>query len=46
MALTITKIKQIPAHDDEIWHAEYSHDASMLAMASKDKTAIIWNAAV
>jgi hypothetical protein len=46
MTLTITKTKRVPAHSALIVHAEYSHDASMFATASQDKTVIIWDVIV
>lgn len=31
------------AHTDEVWHVSFSNCGTMLATASKDKTAIIWS---
>jgi WD40 repeat protein len=30
-------------HSDEVWFVQFSHDGNLLATASKDRTAIIWD---
>ena len=30
-------------HQDEVWHLQFSHDGAMLASASKDGTALVWD---
>ncbi|KAJ8078989.1 hypothetical protein PM082_013273 [Marasmius tenuissimus] len=32
----------LTGHGDEVWNLEWSHDGTLLASASRDKTAIIW----
>ncbi|GAX81284.1 hypothetical protein CEUSTIGMA_g8716.t1 [Chlamydomonas eustigma] len=39
-----TKLVQvIDVHSDEVWHVCFSNNGTMLASASKDKSAIIWS---
>jgi len=30
-------------HQDEVWHLQFAHNGHMMASASKDGTAIVWN---
>jgi hypothetical protein len=46
MALALSTIKRVQAHTEFIKGAEYSHNASMLATVSQDKTAVIWETTV
>jgi len=36
----------LAGHGDEVWNLEWSHDGTLLASASRDKTAIIWRVKV
>lgn len=36
-------LQVVNVHTDEVWHVSFSNCGTMLATASKDKTAIIWS---
>ena len=42
----VTTTHILEEHTDEVWFLAYSPDGSMLASASKDARAIIWDAQV